>query len=221
MPYYIVRNTFAPKIRIEGCSGNLHSVAYRRCNMSCRFCHLPAREDMFCEYDAKSFSDTVDALLKYGNGFKFTGGEPTLNPHLMRDLRIVRGKGGYVYLDTNGTNPEKVSEILGEGLVDVVGVSLKGLTPHQAEAVSGVRSDVSWGRVMRTVALSEHADVPFILTYVVDSDTDLDGAFGALGALLETYGGLCLKINNLQSNPHSQAEGLSPMDEGRLRACVS
>ncbi len=111
--------------------------------------------------------------------------------------------------------------MLAEGLVDVVGVSLKGLTPQQAESVSGVRREVSWGRVMETIALSEGAGVPFILTYVAASNADFGEAFDALGALLRTYGNLRLKVNNLQPNPRSRAEGLAPVDEDELRMRVS
>ncbi|PWB02110.1 hypothetical protein C5O24_12675, partial [Paramuribaculum intestinale] len=62
-----------------------------------------------------------------GNAFKFTGGEPTLNPKLIDDMEVIRDLGGFIYLDTNGSRPDIVGKIIDRKLVDVLAVSLKGL----------------------------------------------------------------------------------------------
>ena len=55
----------------------------------------------------------------------FTGGEPTLMPELVDRIRKVKELGFLIKLDTNGTNPGIVEELLDEGLLDYVAMDIK------------------------------------------------------------------------------------------------
>ena len=59
------------------------------------------------------------------DGIVVTGGEPTLSPGLPELLRQIRAHGYKVKLDTNGSRPELLAELLAEGLVDFVALDIK------------------------------------------------------------------------------------------------
>ena len=58
-------------------------------------------------------------------GICVTGGEPTVNPVLLKFLEELRQFGLPIKLDTNGTNPEMLLEILASRLVDYVAMDIK------------------------------------------------------------------------------------------------
>ena len=96
------------------------------CNFRCPFCHngesvlnanTPIPFNEILEY-LKSRVGLIDAVV-------FTGGEPTLMPELVDRIRKVKGLGFLIKLDTNGTNPGIVEELLDEGLLDYVAMDIK------------------------------------------------------------------------------------------------
>ncbi|GAI62345.1 unnamed protein product, partial [marine sediment metagenome] len=54
-----------------------------------------------------------------------TGGEPTLHPELPSFLEKVKKLGYSVKLDTNGSNPKMLAELLEKHLVDYVAMDVK------------------------------------------------------------------------------------------------
>ena len=54
-----------------------------------------------------------------------TGGEPTLNVGLPRFLADVKNMGIVVKLDTNGSRPEVIADLLKQSLVDYVAMDIK------------------------------------------------------------------------------------------------
>lgn len=113
----------------------------------------------------------MDSLLQTGHHFKFTGGEPTLNPYLKRDLQIVRDKGGIIYLDTNCSIADIIEDLLSKNLVDVLGISLKGLSKLEAQKKSRVsNATLCWDNVWKVIGVASSAKAEVIVTYVVNQD---------------------------------------------------
>ena len=166
MAYRITPNFFAPK-EFDLDSNNTeyrktHSISFNRCNFKCKFCEFHFRDQQYYrEYD------------------KFTGGESTLNPNLLRDLEIVRKFGGKIYLDTNGSNPSVVKKALEKKLVDVVGISMKGVSQIEALEKSGVQKSIlCWDNVLETIKIcSEDSNVKVIVTYVCYNDVKKETLF--------------------------------------------
>jgi organic radical activating enzyme len=97
-------------------------VRFFGCNLKCRYCDT--RMDSFIEYEPE---DLVNELKKYGDGFhsvSFTGGEPLLQKDFLKEvLGLTRKCGFRIYLETNGTLPESLSEII--DYLDFVAMDLK------------------------------------------------------------------------------------------------
>ena len=86
------------------------------CNLRCPYCY---NKDLvtgsFKDFEAVSFDNVISHLLKRKNvlsGFVISGGEPCISPYLKPLIVEVHKLGYAVKLDTNGTFPEKIEELL-------------------------------------------------------------------------------------------------------------
>ena len=116
------------------------------CNFRCPFCHnallvtkLPEKPD-YTEDEILSFLEKRVGLL---DGVAITGGEPLLNPDIADFIRKIRDMGYAVKLDTNGSFPERLKAIVGEGLVDYVAMDIKNRREKYAETVGLKNLDLS------------------------------------------------------------------------------
>ena len=223
MKYLIVPNYYAPKsptYQRKFGSDKIHAVSFNQCNFNCAFCGFKQlkKANSYYDYSLEEFDRKVESLIPSGLGFKFTGGEPTLNPRLLDSLQCVKKHGGAVLVDTNGSDYETIKSACDEGLLDVLGISLKGLTPAEAIRVSGVgRQKLCWENVLKSihyVANNSRADV--IVTYVVDSTTDLS-ALNRFIELLQAEQSVYFKVNNFQESKFTINTGLYPYPSDLVR----
>ena len=106
------------------------------CNMRCPFCHNGAAVLGASKQDEIDF-DEILAFLKTRKGLVdavvFSGGEPTMLEDLKVKIKAVKDLGFLIKLDTNGTNPELLEELLDEGLLDYVAMDIKNCPNLYAE----------------------------------------------------------------------------------------
>lgn len=173
------------------------------------------------EYSIEEFTALIKKLLPLGNTFKFTGGEPTLNSNLERDLAIVKKIGGITFLDTNGSSPRIISNLINKHLVDLFGISLKGLSNTEAMQRSGIKSEsLCWTNVLESIDLiSNRSDSDVIVTYVCYEDFELN-TLDSFAKILSKYKNVYLKINNFQSNAEHATPSLKPKDPKELEALI-
>ncbi|MCK9595198.1 MAG: 7-carboxy-7-deazaguanine synthase QueE [Candidatus Omnitrophica bacterium] len=92
------------------------------CNLKCSFCDT--RVFRFKQYQPQ---ELVNELLSFGDIYhsvSFTGGEPLLQKDFLKEtLKLSRAAGFKNYLETNGTLPDELSEII--DLVDIVSMDFK------------------------------------------------------------------------------------------------
>ncbi len=203
---------FAPKFlsAYKKSNDNIHCISYSACNFNCDFCFVSSREEevTYTNYSAADFSDRITELIKLGQSFKFTGGEPTIDPHFLRDVRIVKEHGGTIYLDTNGSNYRIIEKAINENLIDYLGISLKGLSVEEALAASNIKNPkLCWDNVFNTLKLASlNKHIQIIVTYVCDN-TFSEEKLKAFANLIKPYNAI-LKINNYicgdNSNSHKK-----------------
>lgn len=110
------------------------------CNMRCPFCHNsplvldPNGADGFSEQDVFALLDKRKGVL---DGVAVTGGEPLLQKDLARFLENVKKRGFLVKLDTNGSFPDRLRELLSNGLADYVAMDIKN-APEKYPLTAGV-----------------------------------------------------------------------------------
>jgi organic radical activating enzyme len=100
-------------------------VRFHGCNMRCVFCDTP-QENVPEEASLRSIIDKILDLNKDKKirVISVTGGEPLLHSSFLQILLSHLKEHGYkVHLDTNGTLPDKLKEII--DFVDVVAMDIK------------------------------------------------------------------------------------------------
>jgi wyosine [tRNA(Phe)-imidazoG37] synthetase (radical SAM superfamily) len=190
-----------------------HGIIYEKCNFNCVFCNNRFNSSkQYHEYEEDEFIATILHLLNTCNRFKFSGGEPTLNPYLEQDLSIVKQLGGYVFVDSNGSKPQLMKRLIEQNLIDVLGISLKGLSKEQAKTVAGIKNTtLSWDNVLSTIDFaSKKTNIRVIITYVFYNGSDMYD-INKYASLIANYPNVFLKVNNLLHKKHHQ-DGLQPID---------
>ena len=98
------------------------------CNFKCSYCHnpelvypnmyqLPIPEEQVFAF-LESRRNQLDAVV-------ITGGEPTLQSDLIEFIKKVKAMGFLVKLDTNGSNPKVLEQIINQKLVDFIAMDIK------------------------------------------------------------------------------------------------
>lgn len=123
------------------------------CDFRCPFCHNSELLDgsapsVMTDRELLDFLKKRQGLL---DGVAITGGEPLLRRELPELLRAIRDLGYPIKLDTNGSHPERLRQIVEEGLADYVAMDVKNRPERYAETaglsqicLDGVRESVEF-----------------------------------------------------------------------------
>lgn len=155
----IVKNSFVDY------PGKISAVLFTPyCNMSCPFCHnkhiLSGQIPIMDQGEVYSYLEQRRGLL---GGVVISGGEPTLSRGLPAAVRRIKAMGYPVKLDTNGTNPDVLSALLSEGLLDYIAMDIKAPVDKYTKYTGF--SDVD--KIIRSIGIikSSGVDYEFRTTY--------------------------------------------------------
>lgn len=97
------------------------------CNFNCGYCHNPSLINFQSKNDISIdvFFDFLQKRKGKLDGVVITGGEPTLQKDLKSFIKQIKNMGYLVKLDTNGSNPFILQELINEKLVDYVAMDIK------------------------------------------------------------------------------------------------
>ncbi|MBQ8575753.1 MAG: anaerobic ribonucleoside-triphosphate reductase activating protein [Clostridia bacterium] len=144
------------------------------CNFRCPFCHnatlVTDIDDnaVFSEEEILSYLYKRKGIL---DGVCITGGEPLLQKDIAEFIEKVKETGMLVKVDTNGSYPEKLKELVQNGLVDYVAMDIKNSKEKYPLTVDIPDYDLS--RVEESVdfLLSDAVDYEFRTTVVKEYHT--------------------------------------------------
>jgi len=108
--------------------GKIACVAYTiGCNFRCPYCHNPelVDETVQMRITEKEFFDFLGERTHILEGVVITGGEPTMHEDLPAVMERIKSLGYLVKLDTNGTNPVMLHQVVEAGIVDYVAMDIK------------------------------------------------------------------------------------------------
>lgn len=132
------------------------------CNLRCPFCHnalLVTEVDDVEEYSEDYILSYLKKRQGILDGVAITGGEPLIQKDIREFILKVRALGYPVKLDTNGTRPELLKELVSEGLVDYVAVDIKNSKERYAETAGMPALDLS--PIEETVSFLLRGTVPY------------------------------------------------------------
>lgn len=102
------------------------AVFSQGCNFSCPYCHNPHLVRLFGQPLAE---EAVLEFLRHRrpllDGVVISGGEPTIQPDLIDFCKKLQGLGYAVKLDTNGSSPDLLAELIERKLINYLALDLK------------------------------------------------------------------------------------------------
>lgn len=126
-------------------------VWFAGCNLRCGYCHNP---EMVTGIGTMPWTEILAHLYKRRGrltGVVFSGGEATLHPAILDYARQVKQLGFKLKLDSNGTRPDVLRQLLAEGLLGMVAFDYKA--PREAyKRVAGV-SERLWDKFSESLDL--------------------------------------------------------------------
>ncbi|MBW2967441.1 anaerobic ribonucleoside-triphosphate reductase activating protein [Candidatus Woesearchaeota archaeon] len=133
------------------------------CNLRCGFCHNPelVLADRIEEIEPMTETELLTALVerkRYIDGVCITGGEPLMSPEVVKLIRKIKDKGFAVKLDTNGTVPTLLKNVIDEGLVDYVAMDIKAPKEKYPE-VTG--SKVKVDLIEQSIKILKQSSIPY------------------------------------------------------------
>jgi len=113
------------------------------CNFRCPFCHnaaLVTGVGGLEVLEEEALNDYLSTRRGLVDAVCITGGEPTLHRDLPLFIHNIRALGYKVKLDTNGTNPDLLANLLDAGMLDYVAMDVKN-TRSLYDRTAGVKVD--------------------------------------------------------------------------------
>ena len=132
------------------------------CNMRCPFCHnsllvtKTEEAEVYPEEDFFAFLNKRRGIL---DGVCVTGGEPLIHSDAGEFIAKIKALGYKVKLDTNGSFPDRLEEILKSGNVDYVAMDIKNSPEKYAETVGIPGFDVS--KIQRSIEIIRSSGVEY------------------------------------------------------------
>ena len=144
--------------------GKLCSVIFLpRCNFRCPYCHNHPLVFHPERYPSIPFEDILDRLHSFRDwidGVCITGGEPTLQVDLPLLIREIKRNGFLVKLDTNGSNPQVLEDLLRAEEIDFVSMDVKApLDPFSYRRSIGLSMDLNL--ILRSIEILKKGKVEY------------------------------------------------------------
>lgn len=148
------------------------TIFVRGCNFRCPFCFnrelVFAKTPLIPEKEIFSFLKKRKGFL---DGVVITGGEPTLQTDIEEFLQKIKKQEYKIKLDTNGSQPTVLKNLLRKNLLDYVAIDFKAPLLVYAKTVKNPDSS---NQVAISIKLVSNSGIPFELrTTVVPGIHDL------------------------------------------------
>ncbi len=183
------------------------------CNFRCPFCHnhplVLAPEGM----ETIPFEEIMIRLAARKNwlaGVCISGGEPTLSPGLPRMIARLKAEGWAIKLDTNGSRPEVLAQLLADNLLDMVAMDVKApLVQDTYERCAGCPMDL--GAIQKSIDLLSHSGIPheFRMTVAPSLHTEDD-----IAAWVRQFDRSRSRLTLQNFNPRTTLDALLEKEQG-------
>ncbi len=200
--------------------GHVVAVIYLPdCNMRCHYCHnrdLVLDPKVFDEVPLSEVEEFVKENLEFLDGVVITGGEPTIHSDLPDLVRHIKDLGVKVKLDTNGTNPEMLGDLIDSGLLDYVAMDIKAPLNDRYEDVCGVPVNIEM--IKRSIEVLERSNIDHEFRVTVVPILLTSGDIESIAA----YIGGAKKLAIQQFHPKNTLDPnfavVKPYDPGTIKA---
>lgn len=97
------------------------------CNFACPYCHNPdlVKNNPALYLNETEIYDFLESRKGFLDGVVISGGEPTIHNDIKSVCKNIKTLGYPVKLDTNGSNPSVIENLIDEGLIDYIAMDIK------------------------------------------------------------------------------------------------
>ena len=130
------------------------------CNFKCPYCHNSSI--VFKENPTYKIDDILlmlKARQKFIRAVVITGGEPTIYKEKLKELIIkIKDLGFKIKIDTNGTNPSIIKDLIDRNLLDYVAMDIKN-SFSKYEMTCGTRVNIK--SIKKSIQIIEDSNVDY------------------------------------------------------------
>ncbi len=127
------------------------------CNLRCPFCYntaLVLHSEKLPTIPFEKIEGHLKKRVGWVDGVVITGGEPTIHSDLPNLCQRIKKLGFQVKVDTNGTNPVIIKELIDRKLVDYVAMDIKApLKKEKYSRACGVNTENLLEKIEKTIDL--------------------------------------------------------------------
>jgi pyruvate formate lyase activating enzyme len=137
------------------------------CNFRCPYCHnadLVLRPESLPTMPLDYFMSYLDSRQGWLEAVCISGGEPLLQEDLEVLCRVIKDRNLLVKVDTNGSFPERLDELIEKKLVDSVAMDVKAPLRRYAQVV---RAAVAEEDIARSIKIIRTAGLPYVFRTTV------------------------------------------------------
>ena len=159
-PYFMIIGGYQ-KLTLIDYPGKIATTVFTvGCSFRCPFCHNPElvlkpgiRND-----SEKEFFEFLRKRKEKLEGVCITGGEPTIQPDLVGFIEKIKKMGFSVKLDTNGSRPDILRNVIQKKLVDYIAMDIKD-SPEKYQKTTGGKADIE--RIKLSVDMIMNSRIPY------------------------------------------------------------
>lgn len=134
------------------------------CNFNCPYCHntelMEMRIGSISETEIFTHLEKNRSLL---DGVVISGGEPTVQKNLIPFLQRIKQLELSIKLDTNGSNPQIIYQLLENKLIDYIAMDIKApLTAHHYSVCAGIEvSPNLLAKLSQSMEIIQNSGIPY------------------------------------------------------------
>jgi len=201
--------------------GKLCSVLFLpRCNFRCPYCHnhlLVLHPERYASIPLEDVFSRLQSFRGWIDGVCITGGEPTLERDLPRLIHEFKNRGFLVKLDTNGSNPQMLEDLLKNREIDFVSMDVKApLDPFSYRRSTGVAIDLDL--ILKSVDLLKREEVEYQFRMTVVPGLHGEEEIKRLGGQLRAGDRFILQNFNPENPLDPSLKNVTPYDSKALKA---
>lgn len=200
--------------------GKLCSVIFLPyCNFRCPYCHnhqLIFNPEEFASISLDFILNRLNSFKDWIEGICITGGEPTIHKDLPLMIDKIKREGFQVKLDTNGSNPQILEDLINNDLIDFVSMDVKApLDPTSYRRSIGVKFDID--PILRSIRILKKGKVDFQFRMTVVPGLHEEEDIKTLAEQLKAGKRFILQNFNPESPLNPSFKSLIPFDHQRLK----
>ena len=180
------------------------------CNYRCPFCHNG--QSVLGNNQSIPFDEILDFLKsRVGliDAVVVTGGEPTLMPDVIEKIKKIKELGFEIKLDSNGTNPQIIRELLRKNLINYIAMDIKNSEEKYPETV-GVPNPLM-DKIKESISLIMNSGIDYEFRTTLVSEYHTKESIEKMGELIK--GAKKLFLQKFVDREGCIKKGLHPVEE--------